>query len=134
MRSCLVGFTTMSVTRRRDLEFVRKGKKISCPFNMLAAEQAKLTRRTNMFRIVMVIVIAIAMGHHTEYMTPLKGCLTNFLNAGIHVVATQGAATFFSYIGLDDFINDNSFTKHSGCPVIEGEKKIIFSIFPCWGG
>jgi len=61
--------------------------------------------------------------------TPLKGGSTNFLNAGIHVVATKGAATFFSYIGSDDFINDNGFTRHSGCPVIEGEKKIITQFF-----
>jgi len=56
---------------------------------------------------------------------PIRGGATNFKNAGIHIKPTKGAATFFSYIGFDDFINDNGFSTHSGCPVLEGEKKIV---------
>lgn len=56
---------------------------------------------------------------------PMKGGATNFPYAGVHVVPKLGAATFFSYIGFDDLINDKGFTTHSGCPVYEGEKKIV---------
>jgi hypothetical protein len=56
---------------------------------------------------------------------PLKGGATNFPYAGVHVVPKLNAATFFSYIGFDDKINDKGFTTHSGCPVYEGEKKIV---------
>ncbi len=35
----------------------------------------------------------------------------------------KGMATFFSYMGPDD-IMDEGLTEHSGCPVIEGEKWI----------
>jgi hypothetical protein len=56
---------------------------------------------------------------------PRKGGATNFPYAGVHVVPKPNAATFFSYIGFDDKINDKGFTTHSGCPVYEGEKKIV---------
>lgn len=56
---------------------------------------------------------------------PEIGGATNFRNAGIHVVPEAGGATFFSYIDPDTFKMDNHFTEHSGCPVIEGEKKIV---------
>jgi hypothetical protein len=56
---------------------------------------------------------------------PEKGGATNFRNAGIHVVPETGSATFFSYIDPDTLKMDNKFTEHSGCPVIEGEKKIV---------
>jgi hypothetical protein len=35
------------------------------------------------------------------------------------------AATFFSYIDPDTMKMDDGFTEHSGCPVVEGEKKIV---------
>jgi hypothetical protein len=41
------------------------------------------------------------------------------------VVPKRGAATFFSYINPETNVMDTGFTEHSGCPVIEGEKKII---------
>lgn len=56
---------------------------------------------------------------------PEKGGATNFRNSGLHVVPTVGSATFFSYIDPETFVMDNKFTEHSGCPVIEGEKKIV---------
>lgn len=56
---------------------------------------------------------------------PVKGGATNFRKAGIHVEPKKGFGTFFSYIGADDFIMDDGFTEHSGCPVVEGEKKIV---------
>lgn len=56
---------------------------------------------------------------------PEKGGATNFRNSGLHILPKPLSATFFSYIDPDTMIMDNSFTEHSGCPVIEGEKKIV---------
>ena len=56
---------------------------------------------------------------------PKKGGATNFRNSGIHIVPEAGSATFFSYINPETMTMDNKFTEHSGCPVIEGEKKIV---------
>jgi hypothetical protein len=50
---------------------------------------------------------------------------TNFRNAGVHVKPEKYAGIFFSYIDPDAMTMDNGFTEHSGCPVIEGEKKIV---------
>ena len=41
----------------------------------------------------------------------------------VHVRPTLGAAAFFASMGPDGTMDDG-FTEHSGCPVIEGEKKI----------
>lgn len=35
------------------------------------------------------------------------------------------SAIFFSYIDPKTLIMDTGFTEHSGCPVFEGEKKIV---------
>lgn len=56
---------------------------------------------------------------------PTKGGATNFRNAGLHVVPEVGTATFFSYIDPKTMKMDSGFTEHSGCPVVEGEKKIV---------
>lgn len=56
---------------------------------------------------------------------PTKGGATNFRNSGVHIVPVVGSATFFSYIDPDSMTMDNGFTEHSGCPVVEGEKKIV---------
>lgn len=56
---------------------------------------------------------------------PEIGGATNFRNSGIHVVPKKGSATFFSYINPDGMQMDNGFTEHSGCPVVQGEKKIV---------
>jgi len=56
---------------------------------------------------------------------PLKGGATNFRKAGVHVEPKKFSGTFFSFIGPEDRIMDDGFTEHSGCPVIEGEKKIV---------
>lgn len=53
------------------------------------------------------------------------GGATNFMNAGIHIKPKKYAATFFSYIDPETMIVDDGLTQHSGCPVLEGEKKIV---------
>lgn len=56
---------------------------------------------------------------------PEVGGHTNFRNAAVHVKPTFGSAVFFSYIDPEALVMDNGFTEHSGCPVFEGEKKIV---------
>jgi hypothetical protein len=56
---------------------------------------------------------------------PERGGHTNFQNAGVHVKPEVGAAVFFSYIDPETNKTDPGLTQHSGCPVYEGEKKII---------
>lgn len=56
---------------------------------------------------------------------PEVGGATNFRNSGVHVVPEAGSATFFSYIDPETKKMDSGWTEHSGCPVIEGEKKIV---------
>jgi hypothetical protein len=55
---------------------------------------------------------------------PEVGGQTNFAKSNIHVVPKQYSATFFSYKGSDNFMDDG-FTEHSGCPVVIGKKKIV---------
>ena len=47
------------------------------------------------------------------------------MNVGVHVAAKPGDAVFFSYVDPTTMTMDNGYTMHSGCPVYEGEKKII---------
>ena len=56
---------------------------------------------------------------------PEVGGATNFRNSGVHVKPTKYAAVFFGYIDPVTMKMDDGFTEHSGCPVIEGEKKIV---------
>jgi len=56
---------------------------------------------------------------------PTKGGATNFLNSGVHIVPKEGAAIFFSYLDDDTGLMDDAFTRHSGCPVLRGEKKLV---------
>eukprot|EP00521_Asterionellopsis_glacialis_P017265 CAMPEP_0195299854 /NCGR_PEP_ID=MMETSP0707-20130614/26307_1 /TAXON_ID=33640 /ORGANISM="Asterionellopsis glacialis, Strain CCMP134" /LENGTH=479 /DNA_ID=CAMNT_0040362365 /DNA_START=23 /DNA_END=1462 /DNA_ORIENTATION=+ len=56
---------------------------------------------------------------------PTKGGATNFRNSGVHVHGQQNDAVFFSYIDPTTKVMDSGFTEHSGCPVLEGEKKIV---------
>ena len=56
---------------------------------------------------------------------PTKGGSTNFRNAGVHVKPVKYSAVFFSYIDPETKVMDDGFTEHSGCPVFEGEKKIV---------
>lgn len=56
---------------------------------------------------------------------PEVGGHTNFRNANVHVKPKLGSGVFFSYIDPETKIMDNGFTEHSGCPVFEGEKKIV---------
>lgn len=57
--------------------------------------------------------------------TATSGGHTNFRNAGVHVKPVPHDAIFFSYIDPATLIMDTGFTEHSGCPVYEGEKKIV---------
>ena len=56
---------------------------------------------------------------------PEVGGATNFRNSGVHIKPKQYSATFFSYIDPKSMKMDSGFTEHSGCPVVEGEKKIV---------
>jgi len=56
---------------------------------------------------------------------PLVGGATNFKNAGVHVKPKKNSAVYFLYMNPENHVMDKSFTIHSGCPVIEGEKKIV---------
>uniref|UniRef100_A0A7S4AD37 Fe2OG dioxygenase domain-containing protein n=2 Tax=Pseudo-nitzschia australis TaxID=44445 RepID=A0A7S4AD37_9STRA len=56
---------------------------------------------------------------------PEKGGFTNFQNSNVHVKPNSGSAIFFSYFDPLTNVTDNGLTQHSGCPVYEGEKKII---------
>ena len=47
------------------------------------------------------------------------------MNAGVHIKPEVGSAIFFSYIDPLTNLTDHGFTQHSGCPVYEGEKKIV---------
>lgn len=55
---------------------------------------------------------------------PELGGGTNFQNANVFVKPQVGAAAFFSYLNAETMYKDNGFTSHSGCPVIEGIKRI----------
>jgi len=56
---------------------------------------------------------------------PEVGGATRFRNSNVHIKPKKYAATFFSYIDPDTMKMDDGFTEHSGCPVVEGEKKIV---------
>ena len=55
---------------------------------------------------------------------PELGGGTNFQNANVFVKPKVGAAAFFSYLNPETMTKENGFTSHSGCPVIEGTKRI----------
>ena len=52
------------------------------------------------------------------------GGATSFTKAGVHVHPKRGQAVFFSYIG-ENGIMDTELTEHSGCPVLDGEKRVV---------
>jgi hypothetical protein len=56
---------------------------------------------------------------------PKVGGATRFRNSNVHIKPKKHSATFFSYIDPETMKMDNGFTEHSGCPVVEGEKKIV---------
>ena len=56
---------------------------------------------------------------------PERGGHTNFQSAGVHIKPVELSAIFFSYIDPATNLTDKGLTTHSGCPVYEGEKKII---------
>jgi len=53
------------------------------------------------------------------------GGATHFPNAGSHVKPKTGDALFISYVDPKTGIMDTGLTNHSGCPVTQGEKKIL---------
>jgi hypothetical protein len=56
---------------------------------------------------------------------PEVGGATRFRNSNIHIKPRKYAATFFSYIDPVTMKMDSGFTEHSGCPVVEGTKRIV---------
>jgi hypothetical protein len=56
---------------------------------------------------------------------PRVGGATRFRNSNVHIRPRQYAATFFSYIDPVTMKMDSGLTEHSGCPVVEGDKKIV---------
>lgn len=55
---------------------------------------------------------------------PELGGGTNFQNSNVFVKPKVGSAAFFSYLDVDTMHKEMGFTSHSGCPVIEGTKRI----------
>eukprot|EP00934_Nitzschia_sp_Nitz4_P002399 Nitzschia sp. Nitz4//scaffold25_size161228//97841//99217//NITZ4_002439-RA/size161228-processed-gene-0.165-mRNA-1//1//CDS//3329544613//2394//frame0 len=55
---------------------------------------------------------------------PELGGGTNFQNANVFVKPTVGYAAFFSYLNIETMEKELGYTTHSGCPVIEGTKRI----------
>lgn len=55
---------------------------------------------------------------------PELGGGTNFQNANVFVKPEVGTAAFFSYLNAETMEKEAGFTSHSGCPVIEGTKRI----------
>jgi 2OG-Fe(II) oxygenase superfamily len=55
---------------------------------------------------------------------PELGGATNFQNSNVFVKPKQYAAAFFSYYDTKTGNMETGFTSHSGCPVIEGTKRI----------
>jgi hypothetical protein len=55
---------------------------------------------------------------------PELGGATNFQNSNVYVQPELGAAAFFSYLDPKTMLKETGFTSHSGCPVIEGTKRI----------
>lgn len=55
---------------------------------------------------------------------PDLGGATNFKNANVFVKPKLHAAAFFSYMDPVTYKQETGFTTHSGCPVIEGTKRI----------
>ncbi|EEC49517.1 predicted protein [Phaeodactylum tricornutum CCAP 1055/1] len=55
---------------------------------------------------------------------PEIGGGTNFQHSNVFVAPTIGAAAFFSYMNNDTGLHETGFTTHSGCPVLEGTKRI----------
>lgn len=57
--------------------------------------------------------------------TAEKGGHTHFSNAGVHVIPEKGSAVFYSYFDPATNSHDTGYTKHAGCAVVEGDKKIV---------
>ena len=55
---------------------------------------------------------------------PELGGGTNFQNSNVFVRPKAGAAAFFSYLDPKTLKHESGFTSHSGCPVLEGTKRI----------
>eukprot|EP01031_Cornospumella_fuschlensis_P028293 gene28292-34161_t len=53
-----------------------------------------------------------------------KGGAVTFSNADVTLTPARGTGLFFAYKGADGKMDEGSFTEHSGCPVLAGEKWI----------
>ncbi|GMH85442.1 hypothetical protein TL16_g10233, partial [Triparma laevis f. inornata] len=56
---------------------------------------------------------------------PEIGGGTNFAKSNLHIKPEAGMATWFRYVGGVVGETDGGYSEHSGCPVVEGEKKIV---------
>jgi hypothetical protein len=56
---------------------------------------------------------------------PEVGGATHFSRAGLHVPGKPGDALFYTYVDRTSGISDTGMTNHTGCPVLQGEKKIL---------
>lgn len=57
--------------------------------------------------------------------TAKKGGHTHFNNAGIHIIPEKGSAVFYSYWDQATNLHDTGFTQHTGCGVVDGDKKVV---------
>jgi hypothetical protein len=57
--------------------------------------------------------------------TATKGGNTHFSNLGFHIIPEKGSALFYSYFDPLTNAHDTGFSKHAGCGVVEGDKKIV---------
>jgi hypothetical protein len=87
----------------------------------------KNKRHFSFFMFVLRVFVCLYYIHTRSFFIVIVAITghTNFRNAGVHVKPKAGSAVFFSYIDPDTRITDTGLTEHSGCPVLEGEKKIV---------
>ena len=57
--------------------------------------------------------------------TAKVGGHTHFSNAGIHIIPEQYSAVFYGYFDPQTKLSDPGFTQHTGCGVVEGDKKVV---------
>ena len=57
--------------------------------------------------------------------TAKTGGHTHFNNAGVHIIPEKYSAVFIGYLDPITNLHDTGFTQHTGCGVLEGDKKIV---------
>jgi hypothetical protein len=73
----------------------------------------------------MMYYISLLTTHSVLFASSHQSRQQNFQYAGVHVKPVALNAVFFSYIDPSTNLTDPGLTSHSGCPVYEGEKKIV---------